>query len=646
MDAVRGPDWGMPLQKFLPDLAGLWRRGLWVLPVFCLGSLLAYWPVRNVPFLSDDYAALGTFFSQGFYWTWGEYPQLFFLPLFVLSHWADLQVWGLDPLPHHVVNMLWHGANAALVTWFARFWLDRTSELGPQRIGIAAFFAGALFLVLPTHTEAVAYICRSDLLATFFSLIALNAWVRYLDQGGAGYGALTLAALAAGLFSKESAISMLPAFGILGVCLWGAAAERRPAASRIGKMLAAAVVVIAAFYAVRFAFIRTWVGVYGFRSEWLDPAVWLPNLGRTLWRMFVPVLSLEHAETLWRLPGWVGWGFGMGSAGLLAWGVWRPSRAFGSTAPAWGLAGLALCGLVCTYPTVLWNIRLDSVEGERWLYLPTVFSCIGLVGLGMRVLPGRRTWLVFLSALVLLYATNLPRVLRYWTEAGEMVRVILNDTAGLVSHEHLLVLNLPNDLKGAYVFRIGFAAALLTFEPRYAFDRLEKIARSPEAMADPVLRAALARFLADGDSVPVSERLRRAGEVLDQGASALTPAAVRARELLRQLRKLRGLTWVGMASFHTCRTPQDRVRVRSAFGGVDLQVDPPNIFVPMPVPEGMQTTLTGPQTAELRFAKGLPADVDVLYWDEGRIKRWDPGGDLAGSASGQGTQTASYPSPE
>ncbi len=614
--------------------------------MFFLGSLLAYWPVRNVPFLSDDYAALGTFFSQGFYWTWGEYPQLFFRPLFVLSHWLDLQIWGLHPFGHHLVNMLWHGANAALVTWFARFWLDRTSDPGPGRGGIAAFFAGALFLVLPTHTEAVAYICRSDLLATFFSLLSLNAFVRYLDQGGAGRGALTLAALAAGLFSKESAISLLPVFGILGACLWGAAADRRPAASRLGKMLAAAVLVIAAFYAVRFAFIRTWVGVYGFRSEWLDPAVWLPNLGRTLWRMFVPVLSFEQVEALRRLPGWVGWGFGVGCAGLLAWGVWRPSRSSGSTAPVWGLAGLALCGLVCAYPTLLWNIRLDSVEGERWLYLPTVFSCVGLVGLGMRVLPGRRTWLVFLSALVLLYAAALPRTLRTWTAAGEMVRNILRDTAAQVSHEHLLVLNLPNDLNGAYVFRIGFAAALLTFEPRDKFDQLERIARNPEAMADPVLRTAVARFLADSGSVPVSERLRRAEEVLDQGSSALTPAAAQARELLRQLGKLRGLTRVGMASFHTCRTPQDRVRVRSVPGGVDLQVDPPNLFVPMPVPNGMSTTLTGPQTAELRFHGRVPDDLDVLYWDGGRMKRWEPGGELAGSASGQGTQTASDPRPE
>lgn len=616
---------GMSLRKAFPDPADWWRRGLWVLPVFYLGSLLAYGGVRNVPFLSDDYANLGNFFAQGFYWTWGEFPWLFFRPLTVLSQWLDLQFWGLHPLPHHIVNMLWHGVNAALVTWFAKFWFERFLGSGSGRAFLPAVLAGAVFLVLPTHTEAVAYIgSRGDLLATCFSLLALNTFARYLEHGRPAHVAWMLFALAAGLFSKESAMSLLPVFGILGAGLWRTAPDRRAAGSRMGKALAASVAVAAAYYAIRFGFIRSWVGAYGFHSEWLRPIWWLPNLGTAVWRMFIPVLSFEQAEVLRRLPGWVGWGCGAGLGGLLAWGAGRPS-ANRSAAPAWWLTGFGACALVSAYPAILMSLRIDYVAGERWLYLPNVFGAIGLIALGVRVLRERRTWLVVMSALILLYAAGLQRTLRYWTAAGRMVQDILRDSVDLVTGHRLLVLNLPNDLNGVYVFRIGFNGALQIFEPMRLLAQLERITRSPNG-SGPVVKEAIAQVRSPGAPTDWAERFGRAEEALRTNALAQTPEGVKARRHLHDLRVIASLTGgVGAASFHVCHTPRDRVRVRSVPGGVDLQVDPPSTFLPMPVPEGVHTTLTSAQTAEVRFVKGPPpAGVDVLYWDAGRLKRWTP----------------------
>jgi tetratricopeptide (TPR) repeat protein len=93
-------------------------------------------------------------------------------PLTWLSHAADYQLFGLSPSGHHLVNLLFHTANALLL-----FLLLRQMTGALWRSALVA----ALFAWHPLHVESVAWASeRKDVLSTFFWLLSMSAYVRYV----------------------------------------------------------------------------------------------------------------------------------------------------------------------------------------------------------------------------------------------------------------------------------------------------------------------------------------------------------------------------------------------------------------------------------------------------------------------------------
>jgi tetratricopeptide (TPR) repeat protein len=95
-------------------------------------------------------------------------------PLTWLSHMLDCQLFGLNPGAQHFVNVLFHAANSALV--FA-LWHRLTKAVWPSAM------VAALFAWHPLHVESVAWIAeRKDVLSTLFGLLALVAYLKYLEE--------------------------------------------------------------------------------------------------------------------------------------------------------------------------------------------------------------------------------------------------------------------------------------------------------------------------------------------------------------------------------------------------------------------------------------------------------------------------------
>ena len=85
----------------------------------------------------------------------GTLGEAHYWPILYTTFWLEHRIWGFAPAGYHVVNILLHFANTALL-W--RLLL---------RLGVpGAWFAAALFAVHPVHTESVAWIiARKDLLS-------------------------------------------------------------------------------------------------------------------------------------------------------------------------------------------------------------------------------------------------------------------------------------------------------------------------------------------------------------------------------------------------------------------------------------------------------------------------------------------------
>jgi len=128
-------------------------------------------------------------------------------PLTWLSYMLDVSLFGMNPGFHHLVNVLFHAANAVLL-----FYVLRALTAGALWRSAAV---AALFALHPLHVESVAWIAeRKDVLSTLFGLLALFAYSAYVRRpNGARYGAVA-ALFALSLMAKPMLVT-LPAVLLL-----------------------------------------------------------------------------------------------------------------------------------------------------------------------------------------------------------------------------------------------------------------------------------------------------------------------------------------------------------------------------------------------------------------------------------------------
>lgn len=127
-------------------------------------------------------------------------------PITWLSHMMDVSLFGVDPGPHHMVNVLFH----MLCTWLLFLLLrSMTGRLWPSA------FVAALFAVHPAHVESVAWISeRKDVLSTFFWFLTLLAYLKWVRKPGVSRYILILLSFTLGLMAKPMLIT-LPAVLLL-----------------------------------------------------------------------------------------------------------------------------------------------------------------------------------------------------------------------------------------------------------------------------------------------------------------------------------------------------------------------------------------------------------------------------------------------
>jgi tetratricopeptide (TPR) repeat protein len=107
-------------------------------------------------------------------WAFTTDRAAYWHPLTWLSHMLDVQLFGLEPRWHHLTNLLFHIANTLLL-----FYVFNRMTKAPWK----SAFVAALFAVHPLHVESVAWVAeRKDVLSTFFWLLAMIAYVRYVES--------------------------------------------------------------------------------------------------------------------------------------------------------------------------------------------------------------------------------------------------------------------------------------------------------------------------------------------------------------------------------------------------------------------------------------------------------------------------------
>ena len=121
-------------------------------------------------------------------------------PLTWIAHMLDVQLFGLNPQGHHVVNLALHVANALLL-----FLVLRGLTGAPWKSGVVAL----LFAVHPLHVESVAWVvARKDTLSTFFMMLALGGYLWFVRRPGTRRYLCVLLAFSLGLLAKPMLVTL------------------------------------------------------------------------------------------------------------------------------------------------------------------------------------------------------------------------------------------------------------------------------------------------------------------------------------------------------------------------------------------------------------------------------------------------------
>ncbi|MCC6696661.1 MAG: tetratricopeptide repeat protein [Candidatus Hydrogenedentes bacterium] len=96
-------------------------------------------------------------------------------PVSTLTQMIDVDLFGLDPGPPHVINVIFHCSNTVLLFMLLH---AMTGVFWPSA------FAAALFALHPLHVEPVAWLSsRKDVLSMHFFLLTLKFYMQYAERG-------------------------------------------------------------------------------------------------------------------------------------------------------------------------------------------------------------------------------------------------------------------------------------------------------------------------------------------------------------------------------------------------------------------------------------------------------------------------------
>jgi len=192
-----------------PRTRGTVRRSLGC-ALIVVACFVAFAPALRGDFVWDDDTHLidnPVLAEHGLARAWASTELPNYWPITWTSYWVEYQLWGLDPLGYHVVNVAIHAA-AALLVW---------AILLQLRVPYP-WLAALVFAVHPVNVESVAWITqRKNVLSFFFFSLSLLFYLRFERRRSEASYLVALAGYLAAMLSKGAA-APLPA--VLLLCAW------------------------------------------------------------------------------------------------------------------------------------------------------------------------------------------------------------------------------------------------------------------------------------------------------------------------------------------------------------------------------------------------------------------------------------------
>ncbi len=367
-------------------------------------------------YVRDNPNVLGGLSADGWRAAWALYTPPYYIPVTWLSFMLNAEYAGADAGAYHLTNVVLHAANVLLL-----FGLFRAMTGAPAR----ALLLAALFAVHPLHVEGVMWIAqRKEVLSTFFGLLAIVAYLGYVERAARGqraaaraaYLALLLATLLS-LLSKPMWLT-LPALllvldgwplGRLGRGWWPLLREKIP----LGLLCAGVLALNVIAFDWDAPQLAESIDVNPFAAGWGTIPV---SYALFVWKTALPFPLAVPYTIFDQAPAW--WAVCLAlavlfSLSMLAW--WRRAQ------QPWLLAGWAW--FVIAAATVLFSFGSGKVTplADHWTYVPHIGLFAALVWTLPLTAPAspRRRRLAWTASVVVVLGFALIAHLqtRHWRDA-------------------------------------------------------------------------------------------------------------------------------------------------------------------------------------------------------------------------------------
>ncbi len=184
------------------------RRDWWIYAALSLAIAAAYAQVHDFQFVNYDdpeYVTENLHVRQGLTasgidWAFQSTEYANWFPLTWLSHMLDVELFGLNAGRHHLTNIAIHALTTLLLFALLR---KITGDRWPS--ASVAFIFG----LHPLHVESVSWIAeRKDVLSGLFYILALWAYVLYVQRPGSMRYAAMVIFFACGILAKPMIVTL------------------------------------------------------------------------------------------------------------------------------------------------------------------------------------------------------------------------------------------------------------------------------------------------------------------------------------------------------------------------------------------------------------------------------------------------------
>ena len=458
------------LSLLKPLKANKHKRDLFILCFLLLVGLLSFGSTLNKPLLSDDYDVMYRLVYKKQFWLPGFFRPLSDITL-LMTYWIS----GTNSFLYNFFNLSIHiGCSFLLYKVTCQIMLSR----GKGYV-IIALSAALLFLIYPFHTEAVFWIVgRGSLLAACCALLCLSLVLK----GGSKNILLACLFYFVGLAAYESILFLPVIILVLDY-------KQEDKMKKNFHLVIFFGLTLLSHVAIRVILAKSIWGNYGQKLFESSFEVYVINFAKVAGRSLLPPLETPTHLVL--------------SFSILLTGLCGVLYLLLKVRRDQVFSLRLLIALIISFiiPT-MFGVSTHTFEGGRLLYFPAVFLALWIAHL-ISLVNSKVIRNIAALSLSLYFLFFLRKSAISYKQAGyivdHVVRKLQNETK---NNFPLAIVNLPQEINGAYVFRNGFDAALHINNIKETTVKVLRTMTSEEAQK---IRGAIMTYhLASGFYIPPS----------------------------------------------------------------------------------------------------------------------------------------------